>query len=534
VRSEDKYFRDLTADELWQRYCGFLDLSVNEFMEIQKELLMDEIERVADSILGKKIMGNQRPKTVEEFRRMVPLTTYDDYEPYLSQRQEDVLAIKPQHWCHSAGRGGRFKWIPHSSEFLEIATKRSLSGIVLASAKKKGQVNISPGFRCLLLLAPVPYSSGYIFQSFANHFSFKPMPDPEKTANMELQERIKVGFAEALKDGVDVIGAIASVMVRMGEELSGQARTIRFSPSMLHPKVMLRLIRAWAHSKIEKRPILPKDLWPSRGILTGGVDTAIYKDDIAYYWGHNSYEFYVCAEIFFIALQGWNKKWLTFVPDTAFFEFIPYEEQPEHQDDKNYQPSTVLLDEVEEGKLYEVVITELYGMPLLRYRLKDVIKIVALRDDEAGVNLPQMVFQRRVGETINLGGLAHLDEKTIWQAIANTRLKYTDWSACKGYSRNKSFLNLYIEMKEEKEASEVAAMIDEQLKIVDTDYRDVDAYLKFQPVRVTILSPGTFQNFIEEKRKEGADLAHLKPSHVNPPEAVIKRLLELSEANRRI
>ena len=531
--SEDKYFRDLTEDKLWQRYCGFLDLSIDEFMAIQEELLLDEIERVTESPLGKKIMGGQKPKSVEEFRRMVPLTTYDDYEPYLSQKQEDALAIKPHHWCHSAGRGGSFKWIPHGSDFLEVATKRCLSGLVLASAKKKGQVNLLPGFRCLLLLAPVPYSSGYIFQSFAENFSFRPIPDPQETATMELQERIKRGFAVALRDGVDVIGAIASVMVKMGEELGGQAQTIRFSPIMLHPKVVLRLIRAWVHSKSEKRPILPKDLWPSKGILTGGVDTAIYKNDIAYYWGHNSYEFYVCAEIFFIALQGWNKKWLTFVPDMAFFEFIPHDEHLEHQDDEDYQPSTVLLDEVEEGKLYEVIITQFYGMPLLRYRLKDIVKIIALRDDEAGINLPQMVFQRRVGETINLGGLAHLDEKIIWQAIANTGIRFTDWSACKEYEDNQTFLRLYIELKEHRKAEEIETMIDEQLKIIDTDYKDIDAYLKLQPVRVTLLSPGTFQSYVEKKKSEGADLAHLKPSHVNPPEAVIQRLLELSEVNRR-
>ena len=64
-------------------------------------------------------------------------------------------------------------------------------------------------------------------------------------------------------------------------------------------------------------------------------------------------------------------------------------------------------------------------------------------------------------------------------------------------------------------------MIDEQLKIVDTDYRDIDAYLKLQPVRVSLLSPGTFQRYTAEKRREGADLAHLKPTHINPPEAVI-------------
>ena len=71
-------------------------------------------------------------------------------------------------------------------------------------------------------------------------------------------------------------------------------------------------------------------------------------------------------------------------------------------------------------------------------------------------------------------------------------------------------------------------MIDEQLKVVDTDYKDIDSYLNQQPVRVTLLSPGTFQRYTEEKIKEGADLTHLKPAHINPPEAVVRRLLQLS------
>ena len=153
--SEDKYFRNLNEAKLWQRYCGFLDLSIDEFMDIQKELLMDQIERVADSFLGKKIMGERKPKSVEEFRQVVPLTTYEDYEPYLSDQREDALAIKPEAWCHSAGRGGQFKWVPVSSEFLEKAVKDSLGCLILAAAKGRGQVNISPGLR-VLMLAPPP------------------------------------------------------------------------------------------------------------------------------------------------------------------------------------------------------------------------------------------------------------------------------------------------------------------------------------------------------------------------------------------
>jgi len=529
MRSEDKYLENMTQDEIWQRYCGFLDLSIDEFMGIQEELLMDEIERVADSILGKKIIGNQRPKSMEEFRRIVPLTTYDDYEPYLSERQEQALAIKPHFWCHSAGRGGRFKWLPHSLEFFEKVAKTFLATIILASARKKGQINISPGFKFLTVSPPPPYASGYLFQMSPQYFSMRITPNPEKMVNMTFAEQIQEGFQLALKDGVDVIGALGSILVRMGETMSGKTRTMKFSASMLHPKILLRIIRAKLRSKRAKRSMLPKDIWTARAIMTGGLDAAIYKEDIAYYWGSEPYESYNCAETTFLSAQSWNRKGMVFFPDLAFLEFIPYKPSM-GEDGKEYQPSTVLLNQVEEEKLYEVVITQLYGMPLLRYRMRDIIKVIALKDDETGINLPHIVFQRRADDVINLGGLCWLDEKTIWQAIANTGIEYFDWTVRKEYNRSQSFLHIYIELTEHRDAAEIATMVDKELKKIDTDYKDVDAYLELQPIRVSLLSSGTFQRYMEEKRKEGADLAHLKPTHINFSESVVKLLLELSQA----
>lgn len=399
--------------------------------------------------------------------------------------------------------------------------------MILSASSNKGEINIAPGFRLFAIVAPPPYTSGNIMLTLTQSISTRDMP-PFGDVTMEFEQRVRKGFRMALKDGVDILGAMSSILVSMGEEFSEQTRTMKFSVSMLHPKIILRLLQAWLSRKKEKRTILPKDLWRPKGILAYGLDTSIYRDDIAYYWGITPHESYAGTEGLAYAMQAWNRKGMTFLPDTVFLELIPYEEQLKHQDE-GYQPSTVLLSEVEEGKPYEVVVTQFYGMPLLRYRLNDIIKVIAMKDEEAGINLPQIIFQRRVGETINLGGLADLDEKTIWHAIANTGIKYTDWTACKEYDQNQGFIRLYLELKEEREPAEVATMIDQQLRIGDIDYTEIGDYLKLQPVRATLLSSGTFQRYMDEKRKEGADLAHLKPNHVNPPEAVIQRLLQLSE-----
>ena len=66
-------------DRVWRKYCGFLDLSIQQFMTIQESLLLQQIEQAARCPLGEKLIGRRIPTSVDEFRRLVPLTTYEDY-----------------------------------------------------------------------------------------------------------------------------------------------------------------------------------------------------------------------------------------------------------------------------------------------------------------------------------------------------------------------------------------------------------------------------------------------------------------------
>ena len=82
-------------NELWQRCCGFIDLSLREFMNIQERLLMEQLELLKKSKLGRSIMRGAEPRTMAEFRAQVPLTSYTDYEPFLLTKNERSLPAKP-------------------------------------------------------------------------------------------------------------------------------------------------------------------------------------------------------------------------------------------------------------------------------------------------------------------------------------------------------------------------------------------------------------------------------------------------------
>jgi len=524
---EDKFFHSRDKSKIWQRHCGFLDLSLREFMEIQEHLLLDEIEMVTQSPLGKKIMKGANPKSAEEFRQLVPLTTYDDYAPYIGNCQEDALAEKPCYWAHTSGKGGNFKWVPFASRADEVICRNMIGAWILASAKQKGEVNVQPGGKMLFNLPGRPYFSGCLAFSVSQRISFPTIPPLEEAEGMEFKERIEKGFEIALRTGVDFLASMSSVLIKIGEDFSERSGNMKFSRSMLHPVVLFRLLRAWLRCKIiERRELLPKDLWPVKAIFAWGTDTSIYREQILHYWGGMPYEIYGATEASVIAMQSWTKKWMTFLADSVFLEFIPEAEWLKSRGDKEYQPTTVLLNEVEEGGIYEIVITNFYGMPFLRYRLGDLIKIVALGDDET--NLPQMVFQARADDIIDIAGFTRLDEKTVWQAIVDTGIRYEDWTMRKEYDQDKPMLRLYIELKENRKAKEVERLVHQQLKAISQDYKNLVSMLEIQPLRVKLLSEGTFQRYLEEKQRAGVDLAHLKPPHMNASDTLIGELILLS------
>jgi hypothetical protein len=68
--------REGKNQELWEKCCGFINLTIEQFMTIQRRLLLEQIELLKDCKLGRQIMRGAKPRSLEEFRQKVPLTRY--------------------------------------------------------------------------------------------------------------------------------------------------------------------------------------------------------------------------------------------------------------------------------------------------------------------------------------------------------------------------------------------------------------------------------------------------------------------------
>jgi len=306
--TEDEFLRTRDKEQIWQRYCGFLDLSINEFMQIQEHLLLEEIEMVTASPLGQKIMQGAKPKSMDEFRKAVPMTTYDDYASYIGDCQEDALAEKPYWWARTSGRGGRAKWVPYTQRFVDWLGRLSIAMIMLACATRKGEINVYSGIRLMHNLPPRPYLMGFAGWILQQQLRSRMMPPFDEYEDQEFEKRIKDGFKMALRTGVDCVGSLTFVLLRMAEQFTEHSSRLKISQQMLDPLVATRLMRAMLKSKRARRNLLPRDLWPLKGLICYGMDTSIYREQLMHYWGCQPFEMYGATENGLVAVNAWNKK----------------------------------------------------------------------------------------------------------------------------------------------------------------------------------------------------------------------------------
>jgi len=526
--------REGRKEELWQMCCGFLNLSLEEFMAIQKRLLLEEIKLLKNSELGRRVMRGAMPETVEEFREQVPLTTYSDYLPELVEKREDVLPAKPAMWVHTIGRAGEynFKWVPLSERSL-YEFERVAGGVgLLASCNRQGDFLVKGHLRLLATMGSPDYGSGIVAHLTQQALDCDIFPC--NGAEMTFQEKMEAGFKEALSQGLDALGGVPSVLAYVGEVFKQRIMDVDAHFLLSHPRASTRLMTGLIKSKLAGRPMLPKDIWSFKAIIGGGADSATFAKRVEELWGREVLEIYVGTEGGIYATQTWDHEGMAFIPNLNFFEFIPEREWFKWQLDHSYQPKTILLDEVKAGENYEIVITNFHGGIMTRYRIGDTIKITSLRNEKLNIDIPQMVFHSRADDFVDVASLGRLTERVIGEAIENSGIPYVDWVARKEIIDNKPVLHVYLELGDGYIASEksLATAIREQFKKLDRKYRcnfyrligDMETVLSLKPVEATSLPQGAFSSYMTQRQAEGADLGHLKPPHINPSDEMLSLL----------
>ncbi|MCX8125870.1 MAG: GH3 auxin-responsive promoter family protein, partial [Dehalococcoidia bacterium] len=433
-------------------------MSLDEFMAIQRRLLLEQLRVLARSRLGNRLLRGLQPRSVEEFRNSVPLTTYKDYCPELPERDESVLPERPVFWQHTSGRTGEYgsKWVPLTARYCEHLARVLLGLAILSASRQRNMITrLRERPRMVYAVAPRPYTSGTLAHILNRYFPIHSMPELTAAEKMSFEQRIREGFRLALDHGLDGFGGLSLALVAVGERFRAGTTTLSPRKLLARPRSLLRIVTALLKSRLTGQPLMPRHLWSIKGIAGGGTDSVVLREKVREFWGRYPLDTYTCTEGTVIATQVWNYRGMTFVPHLNFLEFIPESESLRARSDNSYRPKTLLLNEVKAGEVYEIVITNFHGGPMTRYRIGDMVRIISLSDDHVGITTPQMVFERRADDLIDLGGFIRLTERTIWQAIENSGIRYVDWVARK-HVGERPLLELFIELAPGENASESA------------------------------------------------------------------------------
>ncbi|HWQ77630.1 MAG TPA: GH3 auxin-responsive promoter family protein [Anaerovoracaceae bacterium] len=543
MKFEEK-LKNLQPAAIWQEYCGFLDLDIEGYMQIQNRLMLEQVSLWSNSGLGRLMLDGKQPETIEEFRKQMPLTTYGDYADVLLRKQEDMLPDKPIIWIQTTWEGGKnpIKVAPYTKGMLDTYKNNVLACMILSTSSAKGEFDVRSTDTFLYALAPLPYATGLYPLALSEEIGIEFLPPVKEAVKMSFSERNKRGFKLGLHKGIDFFFGLGSVayfvslsLSSMGggkskkdsHELSGK-KLFKYSPSM-----MLRFLRAKYKCRKENRELKPKDLFKLKGFMCAGTDNACYKDDLEDLWGIRPMELFAGTEPSCIGTETWIRDGFYLFPDACFYEFIPEDEMYKSLEDPEYQPKTYLMNEVLPNEKYELVISVLKGGAFVRYRVGDVYRCAGLENSADKTRIPRFRYVDRVPNIIDIAGFTRISENCIRDVIDLSGLAVQSWTAVKEYTQqNRPLLHMYVEMK--REALVGSAIMKDILKehlsvyfkYIDNDYKDLKRILGMDPLEITILKCGTFEEY--EKQKGRSIRA------VNPSPYEVMELLELQKEDYKV
>lgn len=526
---------------------GYLDIrsmhrnAVNARARNEK-LLFRILDRNRDTEYGKKYHFGEI-RTVEVFRRMVPITDYHAYEDYIDRmvNHDETNLITSHHvvgYAQSSGTVGGRKYIPLTQPQINVYTKHTVTRMMACADKycrKNYGRRLKPGrglytnhaiceylpngilssnvadvaARQLGFLYPYILSNPYkrLFTQYEAEFRYV-------NTRFALQDRDTMySFSVFLKMFTDLMIYLKNHWEIIVDDIekgtvSDIANATPEVLEMLKAKIRPDPVRAAElRREFEKgfdETIVPR-IWPNMSAICGiGTSTfeQFYKLSRTM-TGNIPYDFsiYGASEGLFAAVDELNSAKQLMLVESCFYEFIPTEDE-----------SRILcLDELEVGKEYEIIITTQSG--LYRYRCGDVIKVV----DYLG-ECPYIQFAYRKGQLLNLAGEktteAHM-QAAVDRIAEEAGCRILNWTVDSVITAQPCHYLLMLENNEGKDLREYTPYADKVLREINPRYAHFADRGVLGKVQIVNLEAGTNAAWISNREKaSGTSVSMIKPVRI--------------------
>ncbi|MCQ2477231.1 MAG: GH3 auxin-responsive promoter family protein [Clostridia bacterium] len=508
-------------------------------MKENEELLKKILKNNANTEYGKR-HDFAHIKTIEEFRKNVPISTYEDYAPYIERvknGESNILtSSKILGYSRTSGSSGVPKYIPATSDSIKAYVKYTWTRALALAVKelnRKGKkykpgrgIFLSPatneklpnGLPCsnIAEIGAMRYGFLYPFILTIPTGQLFDMHDGDYVYNI-------YRFALADEDATFIFSVFFSINVSQLAYLKDHWQVIvddiekgTISDSIdINPelrKKLSKLIRpmperaAYLRKQFEKGfdDTLIKRLWPDMTMISS-IGNASFKpaaDYVRSVAGDIPFDFsiYGASEGLVAAcyeLENTNMQLLT---DSCFYEFIPAGEDTD---------KVLTLDELEDGKQYEILITTQAG--LYRYHLKDVIEVKGFRN-----KTPLISFVYRKGQYFNIAGekFSEEDARTTIDIFNKAHgISVNDWLFYQDDSVVPGRYALAVESDADINWDESVDELEEIMGRCNKRYTSQREKAFISKMVILKQQPGTHSAWAKRCISQGASAAQIKPVH---------------------
>ena len=415
-----------------------LDEASKKAVAVNHELIRTIVTDNKDTEYGRKYHFSEI-HNIDDYRAKVPLTTYGDYEEYIDrmteQNEKNLLTAYPVvYYASTSGTSGSPKKIPVSDRGLKVF--REYASSVMLSVISEFYQNTSyedapAGYRMMIVsfskkMLPCGVNFGSISAACMTDKSIELLsyiastPKEVMFCNQHADLKyLHARYGLARKNIVYLSGAYIPALLDtlnyIKENWEMIVQDIRDGvisqsvslPSELREELEFQLSpdpeRADELEKEFRKGIdktLVKRIWPDLSAVSAiwAGNFSSYARRIQDSFTGRSIPFYTMSyassEGIFGAARHPYDQCYCMIPQSCFYEFIPMDGVADNDDS---EPKTVLMEELQEGKEYELVITNQSGF--YRYRMGDVIKVIGFYNET-----PMIVFKYRKKNIVSIAG----------------------------------------------------------------------------------------------------------------------------------
>lgn len=509
--------------------------------EINKQLMLDMLKKNADTEYGKKYHFNEI-QTIEDYKKMVPFSIYDDYAPYIERMiagETDLITKDPiVHYALTSGSVDNPKKIPVSEQtvklYREYATQFSFAIIARALGKKwklgRGLNLMEVKFETLpngLFAGSISGRGVYSIKNllFLMFTSPKEIVFPTEIMDTKyahlrfaLMERNLSYIVSAFMTGIsDLMKYLETNWEMIVEDIEkGTIHSDIKIPDDVKAQLLTQIKpdpkrAAELRKEFEKgfdTAIIPR-IWPELAFVhaIGSGGFSVYTDKMRHYLGDIPIYFsiYAASESIMAICNEMESQEFVLIPDSAFYEFIPVDQEDSEE--------TLTMEQLETGKDYEIILTNTSGF--YRYRIKDVVRVVGWYK-----KCPKIKFVYRLNQMVSIAGEKTTEECISWavkEFAKDAQCELVDYSvyADVAVSPGRYVIIMETEKRMSKEnQDEYRLIIEEKLGIANPSIGSKVKSGILSPSEITFVQEETYALYRDLMIMRGISGNQLKPVRV--------------------